>query len=299
MKKIHYLLTAASLVLGGCATGGNVDDVNLMRKTNAQGGTPFTQALAVDYRNRANHEADVENEWNDAGWFARKGLRAAKGEVVLPSDVGVGGGDINRWGDLGPVIYVRRALAPELEGAHGRLMVFLDGGGRVRLPAIAARAQGAFDCWLEEAWEPDDFSQCRDEFLKLETQFTVASVAAATPAPSSSVARIANTFQVFFDFDRSNVSEEAAQIIEKAAANAKQGKLTRIELTGHTDSSGPDAYNQALSERRAAAVKQILLKDGIPAIEITSIGVGKGGQLVSTADGVREPQNRRTEIIMH
>ncbi|WP_158240713.1 OmpA family protein [Telmatospirillum siberiense] len=301
MKKIHYLLTAAAgLALSGCATGGNIDDVNQLRAAHVQGGTPFTQALAVEYRARMNHEADDEHEWNDAGWYARKGLRAAQGEVVLPSEVGVGGADINRWGTLGPVVNVRRGLAPPLLAARGRLMAFLDGGGRERSPAIAASAQTFFDCWLEEDWEPDDDTQCRAEFMRLETQFTVASTAATTTTTSTTAAaRVVNTFQVFFDFDRSNIAETAARIIDQAAASAKQGKPTRIELTGHTDAAGPDAYNQSLSERRADAVKQQLVRDGVPANEITTVGVGKAKQLVPTADGVREPQNRRTEIIFH
>ncbi len=179
-------------------------------------------------------------------------------------------------------------------------MSILNGGGRDRQPALAAKTQAFYDCWVEEEWEQDlrNIPACRGEFLKLEAQFTVASTTPA-PAPAATAARVVNSFQVFFDFDRSNIAETAAQIIDRAAASAKQGKLTRIDLTGHTDSSGPNAYNQALSERRAAAVKQQLIKDGVPANEITTVGVGKGGQLVPTADGVREPQNRRTEIMLH
>ena len=297
MKKIYYLMTvaAAGLALSGCASGDNANDLKLVQTTAAQGGTPFTQALAAEYRQRAVYEANVENETNDAGWYARKGLAAAKGDVVLPSDVGVGGPGLNRWGHLGPVVYVRDYSAPELSAAHGQLMTALDGGGRDRQPVVAAHAQGAFDCWLEEAWEPDDIMQCRREFYQAMLQFTAVAAAAPPPAPA---ARIQNSYQVFFDFDRSNISETAAAIVRQAAANAKQGKLTRINLTGHTDAAGPDAYNQALSERRAAAVKQQLVKDGVPAGEITSVGVGKAGQLVPTADGVREPQNRRTEILL-
>jgi len=298
MKKIHLLLTAvAGLALGGCATGENRNDLDQIRTTSAKGGTAFTQALTVEYRSHAIYEADQEHETNDAGWYARKGLRAANGEVVLPSEVGVGGGDINRWGHLGELIYVRRGSAKELSEARGRLMAFLDSGGRDRLPVVAARAQGFFDCWLEEAWEPDVVTVCREGFLRTETQFTVATAAGTTT--TSTAARISNTYQVFFDFDRSNIAETAAQIIEKAAASAKQGKMTRIDLTGHTDSSGTDAYNQALSERRALAVKKQLIEDGVPANEIVTLGVGKSGQLVPTSDGVREPQNRRTEIVLH
>jgi OOP family OmpA-OmpF porin len=297
MKKIHLLLTsAAGLVLAGCASSGDLNDVGQIRTASPQGGTRFTQALAVEYRALAIEEADEEHETGDAGYFARKGLRAAKGEVVLPSEVRAGGDTISRWGYLGPVIAVQRGLAPELQAARGRLMTFLDGGGRNNLPVLAAHAQGFFECWLEEAWEADIVSECRNGFLSLESQFTI--TATAAPAAPAAAARMVNTFQVFFDFDRSNIEVTAAQIIEQAAASAKKGNMTRIELVGHTDAAGTEAYNQALSERRALAVKQQLLKDGVPASEITAVGVGKGGQLVPTADGVREPQNRRTEILL-
>jgi OOP family OmpA-OmpF porin len=300
MKKINYLLIAAAgLALGACASGDEIDDVNKIRTVQPQGGTPFTQALATAYQARTVHEADDESEWSDASWYARKGLRAANGEVVLPSEVGVGGGSINRWGYLGPLIYVRGGSAPALIQARQHLMTFLDGGGRERAPFVAANAQAFFDCWLEESWEPDDTTLCHTGFAKYEAQFTIASVAATSSSSSNSASRIVNTFQVFFDFDRSNIATTAAQIIDKAAASAKEGKMTRIDLTGHTDSSGTDAYNQALSERRATAVKKQLIEDGVPADEITTVGVGKAKQLVPTADGVREPQNRRTEIILH
>jgi OOP family OmpA-OmpF porin len=300
MKNTPYLLIAmAGLALGGCTTSTNSNDLQSIRAMGpVQGGTPFTQALASEYRDRAIYENDVENEGNDAGWYARKGLLAAKGEVVQPSEVFAGGESLNRWGELGPVIVVRGSFATELSAARMRLMTFLDGGGRARLPVIAARAQGFFDCWLEEAWEPDDVTQCRNGFLKTESQFVTAGASPSTAATGSSTtaARIANTYQVFFDFDRWNIDAGTAQIIDKAATAAKQGKSTRIELTGHTDSSGSTAYNQGLSERRATAVKEQLVKDGVPAASITTLGVGKAGQLVPTADGIREPQNRRTEI---
>ncbi len=86
-------------------------------------------------------------------------------------------------------------------------------------------------------------------------------------------------------------------MIQSAADSAKAGNLTRITVTGHTDTVGPAPYNQALSERRAAAVKRQLVADGVTDGDIAASGVGKAGLLVPTADGVREPQNRRVEIV--
>jgi hypothetical protein len=72
----------------------------------------------------------------------------------------------------------------------------------------------------------------------------------------------------------------------------------RITATGHTDTSGPEAYNMALSLRRANAVKDALVREGVPAQAISVIGRGEQGLLVQTGDGVREPQNRRVEIVV-
>jgi outer membrane protein OmpA-like peptidoglycan-associated protein len=74
--------------------------------------------------------------------------------------------------------------------------------------------------------------------------------------------------------------------------------VTRIEVNGYTDRSGSDQYNQGLSVRRANAVAAELLRRGVPRNEIATRGFGESNPLVPTADGVREPQNRRVEIIL-
>ncbi|MCE3250754.1 MAG: outer membrane protein precursor, partial [Geminicoccaceae bacterium] len=106
------------------------------------------------------------------------------------------------------------------------------------------------------------------------------------------------SFMVFFDWDRSNLSQQALNTIRQAAAAFKSKGNARITATGHTDTSGPEAYNMALSLRRANAVKDALVREGVPAQAITVIGRGEAGLLVQTADGVREPQNRRVEIVI-
>src|SRR5919112_4066497 len=106
------------------------------------------------------------------------------------------------------------------------------------------------------------------------------------------------SFMVFFDWDRSNLSQQALTTIGQAAAAFKSKGNARITATGHTDTSGPEAYNMALSLRRANAVKDALVREGVPAQAITVIGRGEQGLLVQTSDGVREPQNRRVEIVI-
>ncbi len=123
-----------------------------------------------------------------------------------------------------------------------------------------------------------------------------AAAQAAPPPPPPMVAP--PSFMVFFDWDRSNLSQQALATIKQASDAFKQKGNARITATGHTDTSGPEAYNMALSLRRANAVKDALVREGVPAQAITVIGRGEAGLLVQTADGVREPQNRRVEIVI-
>jgi outer membrane protein OmpA-like peptidoglycan-associated protein len=121
---------------------------------------------------------------------------------------------------------------------------------------------------------------------------------AAAPPPPPPAATTAKSFIVFFDFDRSNITAQAQATINDAVAAAKAGNSTRITLTGHTDRSGSEQYNQALSVRRGEAVKAAMIRGGIPANAIVVIGRGESQPLVQTPDGVREPQNRRVEIVI-
>ncbi len=120
---------------------------------------------------------------------------------------------------------------------------------------------------------------------------------APEPAPAP-VAAAARTYLVFFDWDRSNLTNRARQIIAEAAKATSRVQVTRIEVSGHTDTSGTPRYNQALSVRRAQAVAEELVRDGVARESITAQGFGETHLLVPTAAGVREAHNRRVEIVL-
>jgi outer membrane protein OmpA-like peptidoglycan-associated protein len=122
--------------------------------------------------------------------------------------------------------------------------------------------------------------------------------AAAPPPPPAPSAQLQRTFLVFFDFDKATITPEADRVIRQAAATAKQANVQLVIATGHADRAGSDKYNQALSERRARAVRDVLVSAGLSQSQIQVSGKGESQPLVPTPDGVREPQNRRVEIVL-
>ena len=134
--------------------------------------------------------------------------------------------------------------------------------------------------------------------LMLGLTYKFASTAAAPVAPPAAAPAQSNSFLVFFDWDRSDITPQAQNTIRQAAAAYKSKGNARINAIGHTDKSGPESYNMALSLRRANAVKDVLVREGVPAANISVVGRGEEQPMVQTADGVREPQNRRVEIVI-
>ncbi len=143
------------------------------------------------------------------------------------------------------------------------------------------------------SFEADNFNHSIMFGVRYNFGRTAAPVAAAAAAPAP-----ARTFLVFFDWNRADLTARARQIIGEAAQARRSQQVTRIEVNGHTDTSGSARYNQGLSERRAAAVAAELVRLGVPRNEIVTRGFGQSQLLVPTPDNVREPQNRRVEIVL-
>jgi outer membrane protein OmpA-like peptidoglycan-associated protein len=102
---------------------------------------------------------------------------------------------------------------------------------------------------------------------------------------------------VFFAFDKAELTPDALQVIEQAAAAIRASQAAVIKVTGHADLAGSEKYNFRLSLRRANVVKAELIRLGIPANEVEVAGKGMSEPLVPTPLGVREPKNRRAEIV--
>lgn len=120
--------------------------------------------------------------------------------------------------------------------------------------------------------------------------------APSAPPPPPADAGSPSEFIIFFGHNKSDLTPAAMEVIREAASAAKENGIANVKLVGHADRSGSDTYNQALSMRRANAVKSALVREGVSESIIGVDGRGESEPLVPTADGVREPQNRRVNI---
>ena len=186
-------------------------------------------------------------------------------------------------------------LVPVIGGELGVQYRFAD------TPALAVTAGARVDAMFNASFDGGmgrGSTVSAGPFVRLTYNLSGPRGAAPAPAPAPAAPPSSgHSYMVFFDFDRAVVTDTAATTIRQAANDAKAGHATRLNVTGHADRSGGDDYNMALSLRRANAVKDVLVREGIPAAQIAVVGRGESQPLVQTADGVREPQNRRVEIV--
>lgn len=119
---------------------------------------------------------------------------------------------------------------------------------------------------------------------------------AAKPAPASVRQAVVIQADALFDFDKSVLRPDGRKSIDDAVAKLSGVDLELVIATGHTDSVGSDAYNQRLSERRAAAVKEYLVSKGIPASKVTTIGKGESQPVATNKTAEGRQKNRRVDI---
>jgi len=320
--------------LGGCA-GYDFDRVAKMPLT----GSPFTAALHDEYVRLARAEAD-EGDWADAVFFNNKARLAGAGDPVPPQDP------------------AERRLSEEayreLHAHHARLLGAIDAASATK-PEPAARAQAAFDCWLqerEEGIQPDHIAACRDAFQAalaeldsfpasavvllpdadgrvgvvelssagvtrtLDQAHQGAAIGGPGEAPGAAFIARREDIARIFGSTMAAVPEPVVRIILyfesngtdlTAASRARLAELlgilkgraaAEVDVVGHTDRVGSNAYNVKLSRARAELVRDRIVAIGVEPGRITTTSHGEVNPLVPTADEVPEPRNRRVEIVI-
>lgn len=166
--------------------------------------------------------------------------------------------------------------------------------------AAQAKAQCAIALGFMKSSTKDAVSigKCADAAMRMRMApppvMAAAPPAPPAPLPDACTQPIAGI--VFFDWDSSLVPESAGQTLDSVVNYTKVCSWQRLVVTGHTDRSGSDAYNNALSVRRAQAVAVLLEGKGMPAGVLQVSGKGESEPKVPTMDGERNPTNRRVEI---
>lgn len=244
-------------------------------------GTPFQQALFKNYvylarsfagGSTAARHSDLDDAIAPlADAFASKAMIAAGGHDVVPE----------------------QGNTAEQQSARARLVSAV-AAGRDGFPQDAARAQAVFDCWVLNGQYASQYAasaRCRGSFnaslAQLERDLRPI---AAAPAPSG--------YTAYFDFDSWTLTAEALRVLQQAINDARVGRQLHIAVVGHTDTVGSQRYNLRLSKKRANVVKEALVDMGARRQAVDATGVGKNDLAIPTADGVREPRNRRAVVTL-
>lgn len=258
---------------------------------------PFARALHAGYTGLARAEMN-ENDFADADAFAARAVAAAAGNPPKPEN------------------FAHRRLPaeklPELSAARNKLVTALARGAANSAPEQAARAQLAFECWMqeqEENFQTTEIADCRDRFTAAIAGLDTKPIANADPAqpratPASlrtalkprGATPLTTRFVVYFDLDAATVVPGAESEITRAAEAARRSGAAMVRVTGHADRSGSDGHNMKLSRTRAQEVVRALRRLGLPDIGIATQAYGEEKPAVPTGDGRPEPRNRRVEI---
>jgi len=103
---------------------------------------------------------------------------------------------------------------------------------------------------------------------------------------------------ITFATDSSNISADFYQVLDSVALVIKEFEKTYVDVIGHTDNTGSEAYNQKLSEARASSVARYLESQGVLPARIVSSGAGESSPIASNATAQGRSLNRRVEIIL-
>lgn len=141
-------------------------------------------------------------------------------------------------------------------------------------------------CWRDNNWTPATAAKGCDGAL------------VAKPVPKTSVTQSKVTLQAdtLFDFDKSSIKPEGRAALDQVVKGIKGMKLEVVIAVGNTDSVGTDAYNMALGQRRADAVKAYLVNNGVESSRIYTESKGKSNPVATNATAEGRTKNRRVDL---
>jgi OOP family OmpA-OmpF porin len=262
------------MLLSACTTHYIDDQLNPIQQDPGTG-SAYAKALHREYIGLARTFQQHQFR-SEALFWGNKSARAGTGQEVAWENVDTQG--------LPP------DMLAQAKTNENRLKAVIAGGAKTSDPDDLAVAQVSFDCMIRDWCPPiykDILEGCKQRFEAAMAKLEKKPAVAEAPAKD---------FWIYFDFNKYNIRADAARVLDAVAGAIKQLGSTKVMLIGHTDTVGSAAYNQTLSEKRAASAKTYLVQHGISAGEMTTVGKGKTDLRVPTPDNVREQENRNVHI---
>lgn len=154
------------------------------------------------------------------------------------------------------------------------------------------------ECWKKPDWtEADATMECDPDLVpKPEPKPKPVAKPAPAPEPRAVIEEVSMSADTHFAFDSAELRPEGAEAIRQMADRVKNIRGLSIDIAGHTDSTGPESYNQGLSEERAASAKAVLVEEGISPDVITTRGYGETAPLTSNDTSEGRAKNRRVDV---
>lgn len=280
IKTVAALTAVAVIATGAAAHAGahKKEEMAVMATENAA----LAEALEREYSAMAAEEA-IERDAADEKHFGAKAAMAGAGHSVKP--------------DLPTSRQLPGTDTAYAERTYQRILNAYGNDAANTHPVELATAQAAYDCWLqetEEGYQLLHIWRCRDAANAALNTIEAPKVVQTTPKPPAAMPP--QEFTIYFAFDSAELSPAATDTVNAIAGAYGKRQGDDVNIIGHTDTSGSNDYNLALSQRRADAVAAALAGAGMPDSVMDKAAVGEIAPAVQTGDGVREPLNRRVVV---
>ncbi|MFO1243460.1 MAG: OmpA family protein [Rickettsiales bacterium] len=274
----HFLILLAVLTVTACSTTDSLKTLRTIQPV----GTPYNRALSGEYLKLSEY-LEEQADWTTSQYYAEKGLRTAYGERVnfdaIPSERVIGSETYNELSQ-GVKLFTTYGV-PQANSAQ---------------PELAARAQVLLDCWIGEIAKQegsDALDYCQQQFYN-----AIGALKNLTEKPEGKAPVVSTSYLLFFDWDSTRLTTDALKKITQIMKDIHDMGKVSVTINGHTDRSGEESYNMELSQQRAEVVRDMLVKGGIAETLISLFAFGESDPAVPTADGVKEPENRRVEVFV-
>ena len=277
LRKLASLFSVLGGALALAACGTQLEQAEKIQPTTDDHGT----ALYQGYLGLSQAEYQ-EGDYLDSDYFAERAILAGGNQKFEPQ-----------------MISARQLPAEklnEMAAARRKIITAVYRGSVDKLPEVSAEAQVRFDCWMqeqEENFQPEDIAACRDGFEKAMKRIDIAMVP-EEPLRATTDDRL--VFDVFFDFDKDELSPVAKSHLAAIAEITRSYEKPVVTVLGNADQVGATDYNVKLSQRRAQVVAEELLANGVKPDAV----LGRGDQTPAVANPERQPEamNRRALIIV-